>query len=464
MKNLSYIQKQAYLLGLLFFSILIMQACQINKDPEAVGEQALLTSVTHPEWSGNAVIYELNVRQFSPEGSFKAVERDLDRLKDLGVDILWFMPIHPIGEKNRKGELGSYYSVKDYYDVNPEFGTMDDFKSLVSSIHEKGMKIIIDWVPNHTAWDNSLAAEHPEFYETTEEGEFISPFDWTDVIQLDYDNQELRAYMIEALEFWIAEIDLDGYRFDVAHMIPVDFFDPMRDSLLAIKEVFLLAEADQPFLHKNAMNMSYDWKLHHIMNEVAKGAKNVTDIKKHFSYVDTAYPSNAILMQFTSNHDENSWSGTAYERLGDAVKTFATFSFVIPGMPLIYNGQEACIDKRLEFFVKDPIEWKECDLTDLYRSLIELKKSNRALDAGDESRNYKILQTEHPEKIFAIERMKDENLVIGIFNFSPEKTEMAVPEILKTDGLKNYFTAATPDFKDSQTMILEAWDYKVFVK
>jgi glycosidase len=464
MKNLSYFQKQTYLLGLLFFSVIIMQACQTNKDKPAQKDLSVDSSVVHPDWAKNAVIYEVNVRQFSSEGTFQGLENDLDRLKDLGVDILWLMPIHPIGEKNRKGELGSYYSVKDYYDVNPEFGTMDDFKSLVNAIHEKGMKIIIDWVPNHTAWDNQLAKDHPDYYEKNEEGEFISPFDWTDVIQLDYDNPELRAYMLKALEFWISEIDLDGYRFDVAHMIPVDFFDPMRDSLMELKEVFLLAEADQPFLHKNAMNMSYDWRLHHIMNEVAKGAKNVMDIKNHFAYVDTAYPSNAILMQFTSNHDENSWNGTAYERLGDAVKTFATFSFVIPGMPLIYNGQEACMDKRLEFFVKDPIDWKECDLTDLYRSLIQLKKSNSALDAGDVSRNYQILQTEHPEKVFAIERIKNDDVVIGIFNFSPEENDITVPEALKTGEFKDYFTGAGFEYEENSKMVLKPWDYKVLVK
>lgn len=458
-----YLKKRFLCLGLSILNMSIMPSCQTSSDDQ-VNTTKPETSVIHPEWVKDAVIYELNVRQYSTEGTFRAVEEDLERLKDLGIDVLWIMPVHPIGEVNRKGELGSYYSVKDYYDVNPEFGTLEDFKSLVKAIHEQGMKIIIDWVPNHTAWDNPLAVEHPEFYDRTDSGEFKSPFDWTDVIQLDYDQQGLRDYMTEVLQYWVREIDIDGFRFDVAHMIPVDFFDSVRTQLLDIKEVFLLAEADQPFLHRNAMNMSYDWRLHHIMNEVAAGNKNALAIKEHFAYVDSVYPENAILMEFTSNHDENSWNGTVYERLGDAVECFTAFSFIIPGMPLIYNGQEACMDKRLKFFERDPIEWKECELNNFYKSLINLKTSNKALWSGDEQGSFGIIDSPMDENILVIKRENQDNKVIAIFNLSQNEVNLDLAGIDSDKNLMDYFDKDEAGFPAKGILELKAWDYKVYVK
>ncbi|MCF8381550.1 MAG: alpha-amylase [Bacteroidales bacterium] len=446
---------------ILAISLMINSACINNKNSNPEAEAGFMGGVQHPEWTKNAVIYEVNVRQYSAESSFNAVTNDLDRLNDLGVDILWLMPVHPIGELNRKGGLGSYYSVKDYMDVNPEFGTMDDFKNLVSAVHEKGMKIIIDWVPNHSSWDNPLASEHPEWYDKKEDGSFFTPYDWTDVIQFDYDQKGIRDYMAEALKFWIKDIDIDGFRFDVAHQIPVSFFDSVSPQLREIKEVFLLAEADQPFLHKKSMDMSYDWRFHHIMNEVAKGNQNVIDMKNHFAYVDTAYPPNSILMEFTSNHDENTWAGTVYERLGPGVKSFAVLSFLLPGMPLIYNGQEACMNKRLEFFVKDPIEWKECEMYDFYKKLIHLKTVNQALWVGVPGGSFTVLETEYPEKILVFKQNRNEEEVVGIFNFSEENIKLNLKEALGDAIFVNYFENSSDEESEFD---LQAWDYRVLVK
>lgn len=446
---------------LLALSLMINSGCTNKNNKSSEDEVAVIGGVQHPDWTKDAVIYEVNVRQYSAESSFKAIASDLDRLNDLGVDILWLMPIHPIGEVNRKGELGSPYSVKDYKNVNPEYGTMDDFKELVAAVHEKGMKIIIDWVPNHSSWDNPLAVQHPEWYDKTEEGEFFTPYDWTDVIQFDYDQQGIRDYMTDALKYWVSEIDIDGFRFDVAHQIPVSYFDTVSPQLRAIKEVFLLAEADQPFLHKKSMDMSYDWRFHHIMNDVAKGNKNVLDMMNHFAYVDSVYPPNSILMEFTSNHDENSWAGTVYERLGESVKSFAVLSFLLPGMPLIYNGQEACLDKRLEFFVKDPIDWKTCEMFDFYKKLITLKTSNQALWVSTPGGSFNILETEFPEKVLAFTRERNGQEVVGIFNFSDEVIHLNLKESLNGQDYLNYFDE---DSEENGKFELQGWDYRVLVK
>lgn len=452
----------AFLGTLLFFAL---TKCQ-SPDPDNNGyldETSYQQGVEHPDWVKDAVIYEVNTRQFSQEGTFEGVEQDLPRLDELGVDILWFMPIHPIGQLNKKGEMGSYYSVKDYQAVNPEFGTLEDFISLVNSAHEMGLKVIIDWVPNHSAWDNPLAEEHPEWYLKNESGEFVSPFDWTDVIQFDYDNRELREYMTESMIFWIEEANIDGYRFDVAHMVPVDFWNNVRDTLVKVKEVFLLAEADQPVLHEEAMDMTYDWKFHHIMNEVAQGKQTAVDMRNHFHYVDTVYPENSILMQFTSNHDENSWNGTVNERLGGGVKAFAALSFTVPGMPLIYNGQEACLDKRLEFFQRDPINWRECELTDFYRKLIDLKEENEELWCGDDGGDMEFISTAHEAMVLAFTREKGEDRLIAVYNFSGENVSITLPEDMPDEAFVNYFSEESHPDLSGKELNLDAWDYLIFV-
>ncbi len=376
-----------------------------------------------PEWSYNKAIYEVNIRQYTKEGNFKAFEKHLPKLKELGADILWLMPINPIGEKNRKGTLGSYYSVKDYKAVNPEFGTLEEFKSLVKMIHKMGMYVIIDWVANHTAWDNEWIIDHPEFYTKDSLGNIIPPNnDWTDVADLNYDNQELWVEMIDALKFWVKECDIDGFRCDVAGMVPIEFWIEARTELQKIKDVFMLAEWDTPEIHL-VFDMTYDWKIHDIINGIAKKEKTVDDLIQQIEKNKTDFPKNAFRMQFTSNHDKNSWNGTVFERLGDGVETFAALTSVIPDMPLVYSGQEAGNSKRLSFFDKDTIQWKDSKLFNIYSKLFHLKKNNKALFNGDRGGEMVFLECTNEENIFAFTRKADQDKILAIFNLSDKPIE-----------------------------------------
>jgi Glycosidases len=302
----------------------------------------LVSEVVHPEWSKNIVMYEVNVRQYTPEGTLKAFEEHLPRLKALGIDVLWFMPTFPIGVVNRKGELGSYYSVKDFMGVNPEFGTMDDFMDVLNKAHELGMHVMLDWVPNHTSWDNPLAKEHPDYYMKDSTGKFTPPIgtDWTDVIQLDWSQKGLQDYMISALSYWV-KMGVDGFRVDHPHNTPKEFWERARIELNAIKPVLLLAEIEEPnnYLEKG-FDMNYAWELHHLMNSVAQGKDSASAVAKYFKKEWAVYPNNVYRLQFLTNHDENSWAGTIDSLMGPAQRMFATMIFTDQAVPLIYSGQE----------------------------------------------------------------------------------------------------------------------------
>ena len=362
------------------------------------------TTVNHPEWSRNAVIYEVNLRQYTPSASINEFTTHLPRLKELGVDILWFMPIHPISELNRKGGLGSYYAVKDYKAFNPEFGTIEEFKEAVKQAHDLGMKVILDWVPNHTGCDNAWVTEHPEWFSVNEEGKMYGPFDWTDVYELNYDNREMRAAMVDALKFWLTEINVDGFRCDVACEVPTDFWDETRPQLDAVKpELFMLAEASKPELNKHAFNMGYNWPMKDLFSEIAATAGQYTFQKegepmrtfpaKNANAIDSLlaqqakdYAKDTYLMNMITNHDLNSWEGTEFERLGNLTDAFAVLSYTLPGMPLIYTGQETGLNRALEFFVKDtePTWEPRNEFFTFYQKLNALKHNQAALKAGVE--------------------------------------------------------------------------------
>jgi glycosidase len=417
-----------------------------------------------PKWSYNNAIYEVNIRQYTEEGTIKAFEKHLPRLKELGADILWLMPIHPIGEKNRKGTLGSYYSVQDYKAVNPEFGTLEEFKSLVKMIHKMGMYVIIDWVANHTSWDNQWIEENPGFYLKDSLGNIIPPNpDWTDVADLNFDNRELWKEMIDALKFWIEECDIDGYRCDVAGMVPIEFWIEARTELDKIKNVFMLAEWDTPEVHL-AFDMSYDWDLHHILNGIAKEEKTVIDLIEHLNKNEVEFPANAFRMQFTSNHDENSWNGTEFERLGDGVEAIAVLTCLIPDMPLVYSGQEAGNNKRLSFFEKDLVEWKDDKSFNIYSKLFQLKKNNKALQNGALGGEMIYLKSSDEKNIFAFSRNVEKDKVLAIFNLSNKPVEVELTGESLPGNYKNYFTGKLESFSSKESVKLQPWEYRVYIK
>ena len=363
------------------------------------------SEVVHPAWTKNATIYEANIRQHSKEGSFQKFEEYLPELKKMGVKVIWLMPINPIGEKNRKGTLGSYYAVRDYRGVNPEFGTPADFKKLVKSIHAQGMYVIIDWVPNHTAWDHPWAEKHPEFYEKDKDGKFVPPVpDWADVISLDYNNQQLRKEMVEAMRFWLTEYNIDGFRCDVAAMVPTDFWNDTRKELDKTKKVFMLAEAHEFELHEKAFDMTYGWQFKDLFNDIAKGKKSVKDLDAYLNGEEKHYHADAYRMLHITNHDLNSWEGTEFVRLGDGVEAFLVLSNIMKGMPLMYSGQEAGNNKALNFFERDPIEWKPHPFKQLYTKLFQLKKTNKALWNGAAGGEMHRIQTGADEHVFAFTR------------------------------------------------------------
>lgn len=451
------------------FCLAFICACMISCQPEtkdntpvnAKGKVAE-TGLTHPEWSKNLGIYEVNIRQYSKEGTLKKVEEDLERIHELGTGILWLMPIYPISEKNRKGPMGSYYAVQDYKAVNPEFGTMDDLKSFVDKAHSLGMYVILDWVANHSGWDNKWIEEKPEYYTRDSTGNIVIPegTDWTDVADLNYENEGLRKEMTDALKFWVKEANIDGYRCDVAGMVPVDFWNNVRLELDKIKPVFMLAEDEGTKLHEAAFDMTYGWHFHHIMNEIAKGEKTVAEIDKYVAEDMNKFKANDYRMLFTTNHDENSWNGTVFERMGDGAEAFGVLAFTFPGMPLVYSGQEAGMDKRLKFFDKDEIEWKEHAMFELFKKLLALKKKNPALWNGEAGGGLTRLKTGKDEAVYAFTRQKDDARVLVVLNLSKETQQVEIAGL--AGDYTDVFTDEAQTVPNKWAIALPAWAYKVY--
>jgi glycosidase len=452
------------ILLLLLVIAITVAGCSITGKKKEL--KPFVSGVVHPEWSKNAVVYEVNMRQFTPEGTFNAFAAHLPRLKQLGVDILWLMPINPIGIKNRKEPLGSYYSVKDYRDVNPEFGNLDDFKNLVTKAHELGFHVIMDWVPNHSSWDNKLATEHPEWYVKDSKGNFIPPlgFDWTDVIQFDWKNIALQDYMLSALKFWV-DLGIDGFRVDHPDLTPPEFWERVRGELTKIRPVFMVAENEsQTAFMEKGFDMSYAWELHHLINNIAQGKDSVKSLNKYYIKEWFVFPQNVYRMVFLDNHDENSWNGTINSRMGVAQKAFAVFTFTTQGVPLLYSGQEVCLSKSLRFFERDTIRWDTCALTGFYKDLIKLKKSNPALSNGESGAKMEMIKTNKDNKVFCFSREKDGNSVIVFLNLS-KKAVAIKPSLDNFNGeYSDYFEGLKATVPLTDSIRLEPWGYKVFVK
>jgi 1,4-alpha-glucan branching enzyme len=422
--------------------------------------------IEHPEWSKNATIYQINTRQFTAEGTFRAAEKHLPRLKELGVVIVWLMPIHEIGRKNRKGTLGSPYAVKDYYSVNSEFGDLADLKRFVATAHELGMYVILDWVANHTAWDNPLVTEHPEWYARDWKGDFHpSPWrDWSDIIDLDYRQPGLRQYMTDALKYWVADTGVDGYRCDVAGMVPTDFWNNARRELDAIKPVFMLAEWESKDLHAEAFDMTYAWSWYDTMHEIAQGRADLNLLFRYYSHNEKEYPLDTFRMLFVSNHDKNAWEGTEFEQFGEGLEATIVLSVLSEGMPLIYNGQEAGNTRRLSFFEKDPIEWKQHPPGDLYRKLFALKKENTALWNGKWGARMIHVPNSVPSRVLSFVRQNERDKVFAVLNFSAEAQTVTFVESLYHGQYVDYFSQRSAELSDTTQLELPPWGYGVFVK
>lgn len=445
-------------LAILFAGFITLTACNSKNTAPAEKFQ-----INHPEWSNNATIYELNVRQYTPSGTFTELKTKIPQLKELGVKIIWLMPIYPIGEKDRKGSLGSYYAVKDYMAINPEFGTMDDFKDLVKTFHDNGMKVILDWVANHTSRDNALISEHPDWFKQDSTGKILAPFDWTDVAQLDYSKPELHDYMIGAMKFWIENADVDGFRCDVAGMVPTPFWNKARAELDKIKPVFMLAEAEQPDLQEYAFDMTYSWELHHLMNTIAQCKDSVAKLDTFFLKDMQRFPKNAFRMIFITNHDENSWNGTEFERMGEAAMAMGALSFVVPGMPLIYGGQEVGLSKRLRFFDKDTIVWSESPWTPFYKKMVELKSTNPALMNGEKGADMFRIKSVNPF-IYAFTRENEGGKVLSIFNFSKEKQTVTLTNDVLVGSYIDWFSGEEIKLDATKEFNLEPWGFVIYVK
>ena len=405
---------------------------------------ACQTAGKHPAWTYDTVVYEVNIRQFSPEGTFKGVEAQLPRLKELGVDILWLMPMYEIGEVERKGSLGSYYAISDYTKVNPEFGTMQDFEDLLAAAHRAGFKLILDWVANQTAPDHVWMTGKPaDFYERDSLGNAIWEYDWTDTRSLNYENTAVWDAQDECMRFWL-EKGVDGFRCDAAAEMPVNFWKGILPGIRRdYPDIYLLAEAENPELAE-LFDATYAWKLHHLMNDVAQGTKTAQALRDYIAEDDSWMGSDGFRLMFTSNHDENSWAGSEFERMGAAAKVMEVLCFTLPkGQPLVYTGQEVGITRRLEFFEKDPItDWNPNQYTDFIKTLVALRHDHPCLAAGEKGAPAELIP-DVPEDVLAFRRSRRGDILEVYANLSAKTIHFQI---------------------DDEVAVLEPWGWKILGK
>lgn len=413
-------------------------------------------------WVKNAVIYEVYTRSFSPEGNFAALERRLPELKELGVDILWIMPIHPLGVEKRKGSLGSPYSVKDYYGINPEFGTLEDFKKVVQRTHALGMRIVIDMVANHTAWDSRMFMEHPEWFTKDSSGKFIAPVaDWSDVVDLNYDDPNLRRYMIEMLKYWVRDVGIDGFRCDVSEMVPVTFWDEARAALDSIKPVFMLSEGMYAEHHLKAFDVTYGWNSYHTMADIIAGKKPASEMDSVLIRESLSFPKGSLRLRFSSNHDENAWDMPDVTKFGqEGARLAAVLTNTYPGVPLLYNGQEAGNDIKLGLFEKFNIDWnKGKEWRTFYKGLYSIRKKSQALATG----SYTSIANDNSGKVYSFLRTDGKNRVLVVLNFSDAEQTAALdlPSDLAKKSFRNAFNGKISS--KVRTVTLPKFGYTVLI-
>jgi len=447
------------------FSLIIFTACNTNNNSSTAKEQpAMDTTTGAQDWVNTTNIYEVNLRQYTKEGTFNAFASSLPRLKEMGIQVLWFMPITPIAQKEKKGELGSYYAAADYTSINPEFGTLEDFKNLVKEAHAQGFKVIIDWVANHTGWDHKWTKEHPDWYlKDSATNDFQKASGMDDIIELDYKNPQMRHAMIDAMKYWVTEADIDGFRCDLAFWVELDFWMEAKKELAKGKPLFWLGELD-PLDHPDYMQVfdaAYSWTWMHKTEEFYKQHLPITTLDSVLTRYQAAP---GITAWFTANHDENSWNGTEYEKYGDAAKAFAVFDCTWPGIPLIYNGQELPNKKRLKFFEKDPIEWTgKYELADFYKTLLHLRLENPALSADKSAETFR-LQTTDNAHIFAYLRKKGNREVLVLLNLSANKLRFDISDPKVGGQFKNVFSGSPNDFTTERSFEMQGWEYLVYEK
>jgi alpha-amylase len=462
--------KLILMLSLFVFSCKKKETARLP-EPKAPIEESL--EPINAEIISKAVLYEANIRQYSNEGSFNAFAEDLPVLKKMGVKIIWLMLINPISTTKSKGPLGSYYAVSDYTKVNPEFGSLADFKSLVNKAHELGMYVILDWVPGHTGWDHVWIKEHSDYYLKNRRGEIIDPIDfrtgksfgWTDVADLNYDNLEMREALRQAMVYWVRETAIDGYRIDQAYAVPQEFYDKTFEALKAIKPVFLLAETD--IYHPGGLELvskfdaSYDWPGYQLSKEIAQGRKNASDFSRHVLNTIRRYGPENIVVNFVTNHDENSWNGTLEESYGAAAEVFMALDYTLPGMPLIYSGQEYDLNKRLRFFEKDSFPKTTGKTMELLQQLGALKNNHPALESGAVGGSFEVLPTSKPQQVFAFKRGKEGDTLVVMANLSKEYAQFTMPY----DGnLKRYFDFKAQKLSTSYQYDMKPWEFWILLK
>jgi len=409
-------------------------------------------------WALDATIYEVNIRQYTQEGDFKSFEKEIPRLKDMGVGILWLMPITPISQVVKKGALGSYYACSSYTKINPEFGTEADFQSLVRTAHENGMKVIIDWVANHTGRHHEWMEQHPEWFAQDAAGNFTERNGWDDVVDLNFSNTAMRAALTRAMHYWVTQFDIDGFRCDMAHLVPLDFWVDARASFANAKPLFWLAECEEPTYHQ-VFDATYAWAWMHATERVADGTSTMHDVYS-ILHDYNHYPEGALKLFYTSNHDENSWNGTEYEKYGIAAKPWAVFTHTWKGMPLIYSGQELPNYKRLKFFDKDRIEWDgQNALHEFYKALTSLRKQYTAIVHGSTFN----LPTSNPA-VMAFIRYHETETILVVLNVSKEHVTMQCQHELLAGRFKQVFSGLEFNFTHTVNFELLPGDYFVYVK
>lgn len=413
------------------------------------------------QWALRANVYEVNLRQYTKEGTLQAFAAHLPRLADMGVTVLWFMPITPISLKGRLGSLGSYYACSDYTAINPEFGTEQYFIHLVNAAHTLGMKVIIDWVANHTGQDHVWTVSNPNFYMQDDQKNFTERNGWKDVIDLNYDNHEMRAAMINAMRYWIDTAGIDGFRCDMAHLVPLNFWIEARQALDAVKPLYWLAECED-VRYFEAFDTTYAWAFMHASGSINRHEPN---LKPVFDQLDVyaSEGTNTHKLFFTSNHDENSWNGTEYEKYGVTAKAWAVFTATWGGLPLVYSGQEIPNHKRLLFFDKDQLAWPEqttqIALHAFYKSLFSLRANNDAVVLGQTQ----MLQTPYPSSIIGFIKKHQNNVVLVLLNISEHnRLAFEISHPLLVGKFEQIFSGLQFSFSGNEKFELQAGEYLVY--